>query len=61
MKLFLANFLGEIKIRIPFSLILSLPFSHNPALKKVTLVSSLGTGRHLQITSLEALLRNHVC
>ena len=51
MKLFLTN-LGKIQIPIYFSLILSLSPSHNPSLTKVTLISSPGTERHLQLTSL---------
>ena len=60
-KLFLTN-LREMKIPISFSLILSLFLSHthNLFLKKATLISSSGTGRHLQLTSVATLHRNRM-
>ena len=60
MKLFLTN-LGEIKIAIYFSLVQSLPPSHNRSLMKATLISSRGTGRHLQLTSFVTLHIYNVC
>ena len=60
LKLFLTN-LGKINTPISFSLILSLPLSHNPSLMKASLISPPGTARHLQMTSLATLHRNHKC
>ena len=59
MKLFLTN-IGHIKILISFSLILSLPFSHNPSLTEATLISSPGTGRYLQLISLATYAEMYV-